>query len=1600
MEKQPTEIQPNETEKREVEQTTPPKKKRKMRWWVKLILWIVLLPVGLSLLVTLLFYIPAVQQFAVDKIATQVSKSMDLNLTIKKLRIGFPLKLHVEDVLALNQERDTVAYLHRFDANVPAMLLLSGDIPVKQMDLDQLVLDFSTPDSAFLLKGHVASFKGEGLLLNLQRQDVDIRAVDLQHANLAIYAFPDTTKVKEPAGKAEWLVKVNDLRVDDTKVLFTTKRDSTELDAYIEKAFAKRIQADVGNMAYSVGDFGLKGEMHSLYNIDQVEWLSMPWQMEADAKNIYYDTLHIRAVVDHLLFLNGEKWGITEGKVKVNMDEEKLLAEGLDLSVNRSYLKGDAEIPMRKFMPDTTGNVMVSLLGNVYASDFRPFLKQFEELPSNRVRLTVDASGKMDGAIKLNTLLDATDIAEFKANGMLYHAMDSVRRNASLTFNLLNEDVMSYMGMLGIENPSWTIPQGVELDGKVLYTTSKVDLNAALNTPRGSLRADGFYQMHSKAFNLDATTTNLSLQQFLPKDTIGDLRAKLKVNGRGTDPFSPHTRAYVDLAVDTFTYNNHSLGNIILISQLENQQLYAALSSDSPGMTLLGQLDAQLKKNDINASLHLDVDTLLPSYLGVNSDKILGTSFVLMASARSDMKQYHQLDGEVTDLFIATDKKLIHPTNLNLLARSSEDSLRAEVTSGDMLLSFNAQNGLNDFLDRVKHVSEEIGKFTKDTTGLASISTWIPYYPEAQVAFTMGRSNPLRSYLDEHRLGWRKMNLNLHTSPERGLSGDVYVNAFQADTFRIDEMDLTILQDTSFFYAVGAVHKEKFRNQDPFTAMVNLTTNVKYAELFANLKDKDDKDFVLLGVNAQWKPDMITIGLTPDPPVFVYNRFNIEGETYVNFPFEKGENIEARVHLLGDNDNSKILVDSYNRPEGHILQAVIEEFDLKKVKDLGFIPDMQGKLFADAKWVKGDDKDRYTAQVNLDDFHFTQKKVGDVKAVAFYEPVKGGSYAAVDLGIDSQNVATAEAFLSSVKGVQPVWRLEVDNLPLDKADPFIPDRLVSLNGVMDANVTNAPSNGDIVGQKPGEMNGQIVIDEGKVYVSPLNNTYGLDSRPIRIIKDQVQLDKYTLHTLDNTSMYFDGTVGLSEGLPIRLNVRGDDVLLVDSKKTAQSMAYGKLNVSTNMRLTGPAAALRILGSLSINGDTNLTYVLKDSKLNKRNRFEGLVEFTEFSDTLFVVKKENVDSLSLGGMDLRVALHIDPAVEVGADLSDDGSNAVHIQGGGDLNFRYPPYGQMTLSGRFDFHDGFINYNIPPILAKKFKVDRDSYVSWSGDVMNPLINFKATERVKSAVEMPGENRRKVNFDVSIVAKNRLDDLSLVFTVDAPEDISMRNNLLSMTEEERSRHAMMLLALGTFQGSPIGGGGGGYDVNNALMSLVAKEFNSLVGDALDAEINLGIEDASEYGGAPGTFYSYSIAKRFYDDRITVQVGGQVESGNARPNATQSFIDNVSIDYRLDKAGTHYLRLFHKKNYENILDGEIIETGAGYVIRRRLYRLRDLFNFKKSTMKMMTDEMRANQEPPKDADEAEEKHEKVAEPLPEEAPEQNQHATDNPQEDNQDEE
>ena len=190
-----------------------------------------------------------------------------------------------------------------------------------------------------------------------------------------------------------------------------------------------------------------------------------------------------------------------------------------------------------------------------------------------------------------------------------------------------------------------------------------------------------------------------------------------------------------------------------------------------------------------------------------------------------------------------------------------------------------------------------------------------------------------------------------------------------------------------------------------------------------------------------------------------------------------------------------------------------------------------------------------------------------------------------------------------------------------------------------------------------------------------------------------------------------------------------------------------------------------------------------------------------------------------------------------------------------------------------------------------------------------------------------------------------MGLEFTIEAPEDMSVQNELASVTAEEKNKLAVALLATGMYLSSS---NSRGFSTTNALNNFLQNEINNIAGKAVstavNVDMNVGMEQTRRDDGTTRTDYSFKFTKRLFSDRLNVVVGGRVNAdGNRGENESGAYIDDISLEWRLDNGGTQYIRLFHDKNYDHLVEGELVENGAGVLLRKKLDNLSELFIWKK---------------------------------------------------------
>ncbi|MCF0160654.1 MAG: translocation/assembly module TamB domain-containing protein, partial [Bacteroidaceae bacterium] len=323
--------------------------------------------------------------------------------------------------------------------------------------------------------------------------------------------------------------------------------------------------------------------------------------------------------------------------------------------------------------------------------------------------------------------------------------------------------------------------------------------------------------------------------------------------------------------------------------------------------------------------------------------------------------------------------------------------------------------------------------------------------------------------------------------------------------------------------------------------------------------------------------------------------------------------------------------------------------------------------------------------------------------------------------------------------------------PAEMVNGFIPDQVAGLRGIMEGNFHIAGSTEAPI------INGTLKTSSVYLYSDMYAVNLRLEDKTIDIKDSRLSLRNVNLLSEKNDKMTLNGTIDFSnlEQIMVNLTMRATNFQVFDKPRNTQTIVYGKAYVGANATLSGPLDELKLKGTISLLGTSDVTYVLKDSPLTVEDRLSDLVTFVDFNDTILVSRE--IARKEISGMDATLTLQIDEGAKVSCDLSNNRESYVDLMGGGTLVLRYTPEGKMALTGRYTIDKGEMKYALPVIPLKTFSLGSGSYVEFTGDVMNPKLNITATEKLRASVSNgEGAGARSVDFVVGVLITNTLNDM----------------------------------------------------------------------------------------------------------------------------------------------------------------------------------------------------------------------------------------------------
>ncbi len=1489
---------------------------KRTKKWLKGIGIVLLTPLILLIILSILLYLPPVQNELRKHIMVYASHSTGMNISIDNIRLTFPLNLTVHKVMVISS-KDTLLVAGRLDVGVGVWRLMHGQIPVSEVTLNKVSFNSSNLVKGMQARGVLGELFLRSDLIDLRREEAFITKVILKDASIKI-ALNDTAQTpKEKASKPiRWKLFIQQLQLRSVSLQVVLPSDTVRLSTGIQEAVLRKGEVDLHWKSYRLAQFSVaKGSFN--YDSGHGKPLKGFDSSHLALKNISIsvDSFMLRnkelaAVVRHLSLVDRSGLRINSLQGRVLSDHQQIRIPALQLASSNSFITLSGKVSNTFMINPDKGNITSSVVARIGKKDLLLFAgnlpNKFQKAyPSSPLIVRASVQGNLS-KLRLSQL-KATLSGTFALSGKgeMKELSDSLKRSAQINFGLYTQNLNFFTSLLdSASNKRVHIPLGMKAEGKVSMKGNHYFADLALNEDKGEVKIESEYNGANHSYLANVAINNLQINHFLPKDSIYSLTASFYAVGEGTDVFSPLTELTAGFDLQELQFRKASYSGFTLQANLKNSLAKVNLSSNNELLTMDATLTTLLRKKKMEGDLSMNVQHINLQKLGF------------------------------------LDQPLKDPFAFTLDASIKKKDISLQLRAGDLKLSLASSVPIETFVKQVTVFSDVLMKQIKKKK--LNQTELRKRLPATKLLFSAGRENPLSKLLSQSNISFQDASFNLTSSQASGLNGTALFRSLTVDSLVIDTVRFIIIQDSAGIHLRARMINNLANKQAGLKVYANVLIRNDNADLLLKYVNAKGETGTYLGVRARIEDKGISFRLFPDEPILVFRPFHLNKDNRIFIGDDK--RITGNMELQ-DNNGVGIFIHSVENTQAQQdILAELRNINLKEiVQSFPYLPDIGGQLSAKVEYIQKQDNFQVISDADLQYFSYQSQPVGDLRLDATYLPGKLNEHQLLaSLKHNQREVFNVEGVYRTEKQPSMNIHAKLKNFPLGIANPFIPNGTAHLSGALNGDITVGGSP-----QSP-EINGQFVADTTSVYIAQAGMRLRLEEKAIKVVNSRLVFDNYSIYAVGKTPLSIAGEVNFKDLQQISadLKLKADNFQLLDASRTKESLVYGKVFVDINTTLRGPLDELVMRGNISLLGSSDVTYILKDSPLTVQDRLGDMVTFVKFSDTL-PATEEKPESFSLGGLDMLINIHIDPTVSLKADLSPDRESRVELQGGGDLSLQYTPQGDLLLYGRYLISDGLLKYTLPVIPLKTFTVQDGSFVEWSGNVMEPKLNFKAVERVRATVTSENQSTRQVNFNVSISVANSLKDLALVFDLEAPEDMTIQNQLSALTPEERSRQAITMLATGMYMpsGSPTASSGG-INVGNALNTFLQNEITNIVGGALNKiNISIGSESYDENGvsgSGKRTDYTFRFARKFYNDRIQVVIGGRVSTGQAA-DENESFIDNISLEYRLDAGGTKSIKLFHNKNYESLLEGEITETGLGIVFRKKMRKLGDLFIFKK---------------------------------------------------------
>jgi translocation and assembly module TamB len=1287
-------------------------------------------------------------------------------------------------------------------------------------------------------------------------------------------------------------------------------------------------------------------------------WIS---SLAAEASDIKADRVTAKATLEKLSFKERSGLAVRNMEGAVALTDNRIDIKGLHTAVNRSDLRLDAhaEFSSIEMLIKEPGKTRFNLAigpSNVFASDLLLMSPSaldslpFEVMPGDRMSFSGKADGQVDDLHIGNISIEALDSTRIQMTGNIrgLPTLESTMFDVRLDeFRTTRPDLRRVAGSSLPKD--FVVPQWMKLEGAVsgTYRTPRVD--AKLTSSEGKISAKGNVDLRGAGeYDLSVEASELQLGHLLADEDLGPASMKAIVKGSGTSVDSMDAR--VNMLVSGLSYKGYDYKEVRLDGRVSRQLFSGAVVMDDENLDFSLKADLNYG-NDIPTYVftldmrNIDFKALQlterPLRARATLDVDLATADFKVMNGRVDLRKVAVFNG--TKLY-AIDSLLV--ASIDQVGESSIE-IRSDIMTGDFKGSIN-------IFALPAALQQHIGSYFSLSDSAATPPSLQVFEFDLVLKNTDLLTEVLLPPLEPFTPGKVHGTFN---SEERTLDMEVSLTDLAYDGITIDSVSVVMDSDPDILNLKLGLKQLRLDTLNIHDLAFTATAANDSMRTALTVLDSLQKEMYMVGARLWHGADNLQLSLIPGEVILNASEWDTPEANLLSFG-QGGMHAEQfsisranqEVALKTNARDSLITIDFKDLELGNITRIVS-----------GAVP-ASGEMNGEFRFSSSN-SGQFSSRLDITGLTVLHKTWGDFNLTV--EHANEQYKYAVNLRGNQTRVKASGDYAVVNDSSVVTLAADIQSLNLELIEPFTGGQARKMQGLVEGQL-------NIYGTLPAiDIRGDIHLLDATFEAVYLNSAFSLEDETISFHKEGIVLDALDIRDALGNAATITGTVKTRQyrDFELELDITAQNFQVLNTPPSTRVPVYGLVKLDLEAAVRGPSTHPAVTMQVGVSDDSNVTYIIPPSEAGIIEQ-RGIVVFVDKDAVndpfLKEVKPTEGPAEGFTGVELSATIALRDRETLNIVIDPETGDKLTVRGNANLTFNIDPSGNMNLSGRYEITEGLYNLSFYKLVKREFEITRGSVITWSGDPLRGALDIRALYTVEAApVELVASQLRSSDESVLDPYRQRLPFLvylniggelmvpEISFYLDMPDDkknvhggiIYARILDIDSKESELNKQVFGLLILRTFVAeNPLEGSSGGDLENSARISasrMLSAQLNRLSSRIKGVELSLDVKSYEDYtSGQPQgrTQAQLGLSKTLFGDRLVVKLSGNVDiEGESQQSNVTDYIGDIALEYKVTNDGRIRLTGFRNSNYD-MIDGELIETGAGVIFVKDYNALREL--------------------------------------------------------------